>query len=222
MKIAIPKKQNRAMTLLELFVVLAVISLLAIWVGLELRAAKARSQRIWCTNYLKQIGLAYRIWDGNHGINYPMAVSETNGGSMEFITGPNAFRHLQVMSNELSTPYILLCLSESDPARILATNFTHFNNSNLSYFIGVDANEANPQMILAGDRNITNGTAIKNGVLELTTGHPAGWTSELHNKVGNILLADGSVQQVSISGLQNLIANTGVATNRLQMPVTGP
>jgi prepilin-type processing-associated H-X9-DG protein len=44
----------------------------------------------------------------------------------------------------------------------------------------------------------------------------------MHNKVGNIALADGSVQQVSITGLQMSVASTGAASNRLQMPILAP
>ena len=182
------------------------------------RRPMSRAPRIQCVNNLKQIGLAYRIWSGDHGDNYPMNISETNGGTIEFTTGPNAFRHFQVMSNELFTPKHLICPAEPDRTREWATNFNLLSNSNLSFFVGVDANETNVQMILSGDHNITNGTPVKNGLLELTTARPAGWTAEMHNKVGNLGLADGSVQQLSISGLQNAVANTGFATNRLQMP----
>jgi prepilin-type processing-associated H-X9-DG protein len=139
---------------------------------------------------------------------------------MEYITGTNLWRHFQVMSNELSTPKVLTC--PSDRPLMAATNFTFMNNSNISFFFGIDASETNASMMLSGDRNITNGTRVKNGILELTTATPAGWTSEMHNKVGNIALADGSVQQVSITGLRNTVRNTGVATNRLQMPVLTP
>ena len=34
-------------------------------------------------------------------------------------------------------------------------------------------------------------------LLELDTGHPAGWTHQLHEEKGNVLLSDGSVQQVT-------------------------
>lgn len=126
------------------------------------------------------------------------------------------------MSNELSAPYAVFCPAEIDDARIRATNFTYFNNSNLSYFVGIVSNDNNPTLILSGDHNITNGIRLKNGLMELTTKNLTGWTAEVHNKVGNILLADGSVQQVSISGLQQLVAGTGLATNRIQMPILGP
>ena len=211
------------LTLVELVIVMAVIAVLTIiFLSQTDRNVKARALRIQCLNNLKQTGLAYRIWEGDHSNSYPQAVFETNGGSMEFTTGPNAFRHFQVMSNELSTPKTLFCPAETDVTRSVATNFQNFNNSNISFFVGIQAAETNPMMILAGDHNITNGMAIQNGLLGLTTKSPAGWTAEVHNKVGNIALADGSVQQMTIAGLRACIANTGHPTNWLQMPVLGP
>jgi prepilin-type processing-associated H-X9-DG protein len=212
----------RGLTLIEIFVILAVIAALAALLFPTLIKDKVRAQRINCVSCLKQIGLSTRVWDGDHTGLYPMQVSSTNGGTMEFITGTNAWRHLQVMSNELSTPYILICAAESDRMRTRATNFDFLSNSNLSYFVGLDANETNPQLILTGDRNITNGASVKNGVLDLTTNTAAGWTAELHNGVGNIGLADGSVRQLSMTGLRDTVENTGLATNRLQMPILSP
>jgi hypothetical protein len=121
------------------------------------------------------------------------------------------------MSNELGTPRILFC--PADTKRGCATNFTsELNNSRISYFVGVDATQTNAMMLLSGDRNITNGTAITRGLLELTTNRPTGWTSELHFKSGNVDLADASVQQVMTHGLQTLLEEAGAATNLIAMP----
>lgn len=90
--------------------------------------------------------------------------------------------------------------------------------SKISYFVGVDAQETNATMLLSGDRNITNGRFLKNGMLLPTTNQPIGWTKEIHDRCGNIALADGSVQSVSNSALRRLVGNTGVATNRLAIP----
>jgi type II secretory pathway pseudopilin PulG len=217
----ISKKSLRALTLLEILVVCAVLGILAVMVLPQMLRPQqmARAPRIQCVNNLKQVGLAARVWEGDHGDKYPMFESVTNGGSMEFITGTNAWCHFQVMSNELSTPKVLICPADD---RTLATNFTWLNNSNLSFFVGIDATETNPAAMLSGDRNITNGTPTKDGLLELTAAKPAAWTSTIHKNVGNIGLADGSIQQVSIAGLQTTVANTGFATNRLQMPVLTP
>lgn len=201
--------------------VIVVISFLGVfWFSQTDYNVRPRALRINCVNNLKQICLAYRVWGGDSGFKFPMAISKTNGGSMEFTTGANAWRHFQVMSNELSTPKVLIC--PIDKERSWATNFTQLSNSNLSFFVGIVADDSNPAMILSGDRNITNGLAIQNGVLKLTTNDLAGWTKALHNNCGNIGMADGSVQEVSIAGLRNAIAGSGVETNLVQMPILGP
>ena len=136
---------------------------------------------------------------------------------MEFVQGPNAFRHLQMMSNELSTPKVVVC--PKDLGRAFATNFAMgFNNTKLSYFVGLDATETNAQMLLTGDRNITNGLLLRNGTLLLTTNQSVGWTKQIHTNAGNICLSDGSVQQQTSEGLQRALRNTGAALNRLAIP----
>jgi hypothetical protein len=197
MKTFLPTKHERALTLIEVLMVLAVLMLLAAFFLPRL----ARSHHTQCVNNQRQISLCFRVWEGDNNDKYPMQVSETNGGTMEFITGSNAFRHFQVMSNELNTPKILICPNDSDHNRMVAANFEWMRNSNLSYFVGVDADETNVAMVLLGDRNITNGTPIRNGLLELTTNHPAGWNKEMHLKAGNLILTDGSVQQGGHPGI---------------------
>jgi prepilin-type N-terminal cleavage/methylation domain-containing protein len=218
MKAFLSNKRERGLTLVEVLVVLVVIAVFAcLLLQPSLAGNKPHPFRISCVNNLKQIGMANSVWENDHGNKYPLNVSETNGGTMEFSSGPNEWRHFQVMSNELSTPNILFC--SSDKARVAATNFTFLRNSNLSYFIDLDATATDPQTILTGDHNITNGTSIKNGILEVSSNQPSGWTAEMHKKVGNILLSDGSVQMISGSGLRSAIENSGGFTNRLQMPI---
>ncbi len=220
MKKSLCNGPERGLTLVELLVMIAIIAIMAILVYPGGREDRVRALRIQCVNNLKQTGLAMRVWAGDHGDKFPMEISETNGGSMEFLTSPNLFRHFQVMSNELSTPVVVLC--PADEARMRATNFTFFNNSNISFFIGLNFSHNNPETILSGDRNITNGTLVRNGILELPSDRAAAWNGELHGKVGNLLLSDGSVQQVSQTGLRNAFVDTHVATNRLLMPVLTP
>jgi hypothetical protein len=68
MKPRLSKKRNHALTLIEvnLAIVLLVV-LAAIFLLPMLAAAKKKSSRISCVNNLKQIGLAYRIWEGDNG-----------------------------------------------------------------------------------------------------------------------------------------------------------
>ena len=87
-----------------------------------LAAAKRKAQRINCVNNLKEIGLAFRIWEGDNHDQYPMSVSTASGGAQEFVVSANhtaggiqggVARVFGCMSNELSTPKILICTSDS-------------------------------------------------------------------------------------------------------------
>lgn len=191
-------RRTTAFTLTELFIILAVISLLTILLVPHVIRERQPAKRISCTCNLKQIGLAFKTWALDHTNLYPMQLPSTNGGSFEFATSGEAFRYFQVMSNELATPRILVCPADK---RKPAKDFESLANSNVSYFVVLNADDAHPNMVLAGDRNLTNGSSLVRGILTLTTNRPAGWTHELHNACGQILLDDGSVQQISASRL---------------------
>lgn len=126
---------------------------------------------------------------------------------MESTTNGAVFFTFVVMSNELNTPKILICPAD---VRRPAANFgPGLANSNISYFVGVNADETQPQMLLSGDRNLTNGTLPANRLLLLTTNSAPGWDHRLHKFRGNIALSDGSVQSSSTPQLRTLVTNSG-------------
>ena len=139
-----------------------------------LAQAKARAQRISCMNNMKQIGLAFRTWAIDNDGNYPFNLSTNKGGTME-LSAPgrdgvdsNAARIFLVMSNELSTPRILVC--PADSKRQPAPDFQSLQPANVSYrvYSGTNITETNPQEVLA--------------------------VCPIHN---NVLMCDGSVQSFS-------------------------
>jgi prepilin-type N-terminal cleavage/methylation domain-containing protein len=212
---------NRAMTLIELLVVICILVLAAALLLSALAAAKRKASRINCLNDLKQDCLAFKMWAGDNDDKYPTQVSVTNGGAMELAVAGDVAGIFRVMSNELSTPKILVC--PDDTSRHYATNFTtDLNHQTISYFVSLDAEEKYPQMILSGDDNLTvNGVRVRPGILNLWTNASVGWTKERTGKFhgpGNIVLVDGSVQQTTASTLQSALANTGFATNRFVIP----
>ena len=191
MKPTRPTRTNAASTWLEVLVIIVVVFLL--WLVMHgMVSARNRAYRIRCNNYLKQVGLAARIWSNDHGERFPWTVSTNQGGTLEYASSAEVYRHFVVMSNELTTPFVLKCLS--DTRRISAKSFSSLANENISYFIGLDADEDRPQTILSGDRNITGGVTNGNWFLFGSNALP-GWDSTIHDHVGNIGLGDGSVQQ---------------------------
>jgi prepilin-type N-terminal cleavage/methylation domain-containing protein len=259
-------KSTKAFTLIELVVVVFILAVVSAMLLPALAATKKGSQRIYCINNLKQIGLPFRTWEASHGARYPQAVSYTSGGANEYLYHNyngvaflpaggvnNPGMAFMVMSNQLSTPKILFCPSDNmhTAGNGYATNFSYpdllnvmnppmggkvsasIGATKISYFVNGDAREANPQDVMIGDVNIGNvGTAnsapsaYRFGASTtssmpmtapvgqiLTTASWSGtannawaWTAnDLHQKSGNLGMADGSCQSVSISGLHSYL-----------------
>jgi len=222
MKPQFPKRRDDALTRIEWLVIVTVLAVLAVFLLLPaLAAAKRKSSRLNCTANVKQIVIAFRLWDGDNGDQYPMAVSETNGGAMELVAAGDLAGCFRVMSNELATPKMPVC--PDDLHRTGATNFSiDFNEANISYFLSPDAAEAYPQMILLGDDNLLeNGRPVRPGFL-IWTNQTLAWTQDRHHGVGNIGMADGSAQQVTGEGFQTAIHQApklkALVTNRWLFP----
>ena len=225
----------RAVTRLEVLVVAVVVVafVFAVLVLLPLSRVSVTAYGIWCANNLKQVGLSFRLWAGDHDDKFPTQISTNLGGAMEPAMAGNPVPVFRAMSEELATPRILTC--PKDLRRPCATNFLEgFSRDNISYFTSLDATATNLAAFLCGDRNLTNNLPVRGRILEVPTSQIVGWSNQAkgvwmryfaheskipgHGGLGYIVLTDGEVPRLNSSELNQALQNSGVVTNRLVMP----
>ena len=124
----------------------------------SLEKATEKALSIQCVNNLKQFGLAVRIWAIDRNETQPPTVL--------------------TMSNELSSPRILVC--PADRSRKAANDWTGFAPANISYeyFVASDFNMTNPARVLSrcpihGHIGLCDGSVHQ----EVTKAHPE-WLTE--------------------------------------------
>ena len=114
-----------------------------------------KPQHINCVSNLKQIGIGFRLWEGDHGDQYPFNVSINAGGTMELCAvdkdgfDRNAYLYLRLMTNELTATKLLIC--PQDRTKKLASDWASLQTDNITYRFrsGPNVTEINGNEVLA-------------------------------------------------------------------------
>lgn len=98
--------------------------------------SEPKSRQCW-VNVTDMIGISLRAWALDHRGQYPFNVSTNQGGTLELCArgsdgfDSNAWRHFQVLSNELTDPAFLVC--PKDRKHKPARDFRSLRLENVSY-----------------------------------------------------------------------------------------
>src|SRR5687767_5851151 len=208
---------TRGMTLVELICVTVVLSILVLMILPAVSHSHRHPRWVKCVNNLKNVGLAFRIYATDNNDLFPFQVSTNNGGTLELIDVAAQFR---ILSNELSTPKILLCPRDY-PRLKEATNWAKLGPQNISFFVGLDASETNPASILSGDAGFSvNGAKSKTGLHRLTGADRVEYPKKFHDDAprAHLCMGDGSVAKIGNTELPKYLTNSRIPTNRFVSP----
>jgi hypothetical protein len=207
---------------------------------------------------MRQVGVAFRLYANDYGGLYPNITNPDPAAPFDpapgsKLKGGGAWANFAAAGNEINSPKILLCpedkkrigklksiptsFSTSEAGEVDSSSFLHPSNRDaaLSYFIGVEVNETNAQMIFLGDRNIGDNRSeidpekipAKPDLLDSVkakrplslysplpplspTNEPTvAWDETIHKGAGNVGVADGSAQQVNSRGLREAVKKSG-------------
>ena len=117
-----------AFTLIELLVVMAIVCILVGLLMPSVQAAREAANRTACANNLTTLGVAVRIYAGEHGGQFP----------------PD----WQAATNEISSPQLLVCPDDSQHSA--APSWAELGPRNISYlYQGAGASNADTNRVIA-------------------------------------------------------------------------
>ena len=217
--------------LLALLVALIVLAGVALPLGSSQRTIASRSEELVCQANLRHIGRAFQLWGSDHDDQKPFLLDPSDGGIRGFGPANNVWYQFAYISNELATPRVLVCPSDTNTTRIAKSwanspdgGFLNplYRNNSVSYFLSFHAFRDDPRALLAGDRNMqANGSGacsyagLSFVLVYSVNQQTAIWSNSIHGLEGNILFNDATVATMSSTEVQNAIGAPATDSARI-------
>ena len=210
------RQGSTGFTLIELLMVIAVIAILASLLLPAINKGIVRARQAQCASNLKQVGVAFISYAGDHNNLYGRSVPINDGGYKEIwdaaAAGNSAywpyFRWIQfaAISNHLVDAKVLVC--PADKTAVPTNVWSGLRNRNVSYAINEATSYTSDDRRFVADRNLTN-VFPASPLFELPDTGPIGFNGDRHQFRGNVLFADGHVEQVVTSGSYLMASGSG-------------
>lgn len=170
------KRRNAGLTLVELLLVTAILGVLGAIMMVTLGPVKKMARVTSCTSHLRQIGLAYKMYQADYGV-YPNPLQITNG-------------------SYLRDKRVLFCPEDTTIAPLRAASSYRFRAEvPPDYRLVWELHDVNPNMVLVDcDHHLGQKTIVLKGDDTRTT--PPEYPYHM------VLRAEGSVERIRVSALQ--------------------
>jgi len=228
------RNDSAGFTSLELLACITACALLLVIITPILTTSRSRSDRVACMSNLRQIGTAIRQFGLEHNDTMHWQQQAGSAGNFNEPGKHELWFQYWWLRDSIGTPKVLMCPAERRPSWI-ATNWNLdvngglliYKNNAVAYTLGVDSSTDLPRSMLVADRNIFTGgfggcasqlsTAAQVFVSGTSAAH---WLDNaVHGTVGNVALADGSVELVDSEGLRRTIAESRDVVGTLHLMV---
>lgn len=229
-----------AFTFWELLGVIAAISVLITLAWSHVTRPRRTGHPPTCISNLKQIVLSFKFYSDDHDMEFPGAQKAVlPSKNAEANPSSALWEYLLPVSNYFGNAQILVCPQDAARFTNYASGFTPNSdglahpskqNASISYFLGVSANDAKPNILAAGDRNWASSpraslfSSVKEGIINVPTN--ATWrtypTQPFHGAANYFALSDGSVQLADTDRLREALKlardSYGTNANRFLFP----
>ncbi len=181
-----------------------------------------------CVLNLSEIEEGFLAFSYDHNSRFPANVPRSEGGSAEFTNADNTFRHFMAAIPWMNTPDHL---NTNKPLSLFIcpvdirkpSTGSKFSNSNLSYFVSLDAFPRDNGAILFGDRNLTNLDGLTDGIINQRHDSRLHWGQGMHSRhlrkpFGLLNLVKTFDVYATDRQLQSICTYSPIEVNRLSLP----